>query len=153
MGCNIPTYAHTYTFQMKRWDKYMTLKLITLSRLTSKIIHQCIQQALNNKLHQGNTLVEVKVIMQIQEVCFRHTSFHLRMGSVPFPETISLLQVSSCEPRKVPISFILPVCPSACISTVPIGEIFIKFDTGDFYKHVKKLQVWVNSDKNIMSFT
>jgi hypothetical protein len=74
--------------------------------------------------------------MQEQEVCFRDTYFHLRMGTVPFPGTICLFQTSSHEPRKVPISFILPVCPSACISTVPIGEIFMKFDTVDFYEHL-----------------
>lgn len=91
--------------------------------------------------------------MQVQEVCFRDPYFHLKMGTVPFPETICLFQMCSHEPRKVPISFILPVCPYAHISTVPIGEIVTKFDAGDFYEHVKKLQIQVNSDKNIRFFT
>jgi hypothetical protein len=81
-------------------------------------------------------MVEVKVIMQVQEVCFKDTYFHLRMGTNPVPKTICSFEMSSHEPQKVPISFIQPVCPSACISTVPTGEIFMKFDIGDFYKHL-----------------
>ena len=33
---------------------------------------------------------------------------------------------------EVPITFIMPVHPSACISMAPTGWIFMKFDIGDF---------------------
>jgi hypothetical protein len=60
------------------------------------------------------------------------------MGRDPVPEKICSFEMSSHEPQKVPISFILPVWPSAHISTVPTGEIFIKFDIGDFYEHLSR---------------
>jgi len=77
-------------------------------------------------------------MVEVQEVCCRDTYFHLRMGTDPVPETICSFEMSSHEPPKVPISFILPVCPSACISTVPTGEIFMKFDIRDFYEHLSR---------------
>jgi hypothetical protein len=74
-------------------DKYITLKLITVSRHTPKIIHYCIPQVLNIKLHENHTLVEAEAIMEVQEVCFRVTYFHLRMGRDPAPETICSFQM------------------------------------------------------------
>jgi len=51
--------------------------------------------------------------------------------------------------RKATISFVMSVCPSALKNSVPIGQIFMRFDVFFFFrKSVEKIQVQLKSDKN-----
>jgi len=56
------------------------------------------------------------------------------------------------NPQEVPISWVttvhLSVCQSARTSSFPTGQILVKYYIGHFIKFVKKIHVWLKSDKN-----
>jgi hypothetical protein len=54
--------------------------------------------------------------------------------------------------RKAPISLVMSACPSACISSVPTGRIYVKFFIWDLLMSVAKIQIWLKSDKNTGHF-
>jgi hypothetical protein len=38
--------------------------------------------------------------------------------------------------HKAPVSFVISVCPSACISAATTGRISLKFNIGNFYENL-----------------
>jgi hypothetical protein len=84
----------------------------------------------------------IKISVNSSLAVFELTCLYSDFLSLPFLGTFAKL-------RKVTISFVMSVCPSAWNNSVSIGRIFMKFGISAFLENLtKKIPLSLKSNKN-----